>query len=293
LVLKSTELSLEAELSSLQESNLQLQSEKDESVAKLLSAFAEIATLQQRDLSLEAEISRANGELLSCKSALSELATRNSNLEEELARLQFERGTLTEQLEEHKNTVAALKEKTEQLTDVEWRLHRNFKRAQKEAAKTKTRIRALMCIACPKALEHVPEEYDLVRAVNEFLQAFPIYFLARATTMFSQKMNCVQQSVDNTMARLAQLAPKLNFAVQVFGEMTNLIHASLPCTAVAAVLEKILGQEPNPHRAADQLHVQELFRQVQKRMKDLPSRQMKPPKSLAVASARTTPVRRP
>jgi chromosome segregation ATPase len=143
---KRTHLSLQAELSSLQESHSQLQSEKDESVSKLFSALAEIASLQQTHLSLEAEISRADTQLLSCKSTLSELAASNSNLEEEIARLQCERGSLTEQLDEHKHTVAVLKEKVTQLTDVEWRLHRNFKRSQKEAVKTKTRIRALMSI---------------------------------------------------------------------------------------------------------------------------------------------------
>jgi DNA repair exonuclease SbcCD ATPase subunit len=297
---KSTQSSVEAELSSLQESHLQLQLEKDESISKLFSPFAEIASLQQTRLSLEAEICRADSELLSSKSTLSDLAASSFNLEEEIARLQSERGTLTEQLEEHKNTVAVLKEKVAQLKEVEWGLHRNCKRARKEGVKTKTQILALMRIACPTALEHVPEDYDLVWAVNEFLQTFPIQILARATTMFNQKMNCVHQSVDDAMARIMELVPKLKFAVQLFGqydtqigEMTNLIDASLPCTTVAAALEKILGRKPNPQMAADQLHVQQLFGQVQKRMKDVTSKHSKLPKSLAMTSARTTQVRRP
>jgi chromosome segregation ATPase len=298
--LESTQSDLEAELSSLQESRLRLQSEKDESVSKLFSALSEIANLQQAHLSLEAEISRADAELRSCKSTLSELAASNSNLEEEIARLQSERGTLTKQLEEQENTMTALKEKITQLTDVEWRLHRNFKRVQKEATKTKTRIRVLMRTACPEALEQVPEDYDLVRTANEFLQNFPIHFLARATTIFSQKMNTVHQRLDDTMARLVRLEPKLMFPVELCGqygthisEMTKIIDKSLPCTTVAAALEKILGLDPNYQSAVDQLHVQQLFEQVQKKMKDVVSRALKALKSPPVSSPRTTPTRRP
>jgi hypothetical protein len=63
-----------------------------------------------------------------------------------------------------------------------------------------------------------------------------------------------------------QMAPKLKFTMQLFGqddeqigEITNLTHESLPCRAGTTTLAKILGCEPNPQTAVDQLHVQQLL----------------------------------